>query len=174
MHLTAALQKGVKGIMSQEKIPTAGTKAPAFSLPNEDGRAVKLTDYQGRWVVLYFYPKVDTPGCTTEACEFTDGIRAFDKLTATVLGVSPDSPESHQKFIAKHKLRLTLLSDPRHQVMEKYGAWGVKKMYGKETVGVIRSTFLIDPEGKIAHVWPHVKAAGHAEKVREKLGELSR
>ena len=160
--------------MSQEKIPTVGTKAPTFSLPNEAGRTVELADYGGRWVVLYFYPKDDTPGCTTEACEFTGGIKAFDQLSATVLGVSPDSPESHQKFIAKYKLSLTLLSDPRHQVMEKYGAWGVKNMYSKETVGVIRSTFLIDPEGKIAHVWARVKAAGHAEKVREKLADLSR
>lgn len=174
MHLQAALQKGVKVIMSQEKTPTAGTKAPAFSLPNEDGRAVRLADFWGRWVVLYFYPKDDTPGCTTEACEFTGGIKAFDRLSATVLGVSPDSPESHLKFIAKYKLHIALLSDPRHEVMEKYGAWGVKKMYGKETAGVIRSTFLIDPEGRIAYVWPRVTAAGHAEKVREKLAELAR
>ena len=159
--------------MSQQKTMIAGSKAPAFTLPDEDDRSVRLADFRGRWVVLYFYPKDDTPGCTTEACEFTDGIKKFDKLGATVLGVSPDSPESHRKFISKHGLGLTLLSDPGHRVMEKYGAWGVKKMYGRESMGVIRSTFLIDPKGRLAHIWPRVKAAGHAEKVREKLAELS-
>jgi peroxiredoxin Q/BCP len=159
--------------MSERTYPQQGTKAPAFTLPNQDGHKVKLTGLNKRWVVLYFYPKDDTPGCTTEACDFTSGIKAFEKLNATVLGVSPDSEESHRKFIKKHSLKIDLLSDPDKKVLEKYGAWGVKKMYGKESMGVIRSTYLIDPGGKIAYAWPNVKAKGHAEKVREKLAELS-
>ena len=159
--------------MPERNIPETGKKAPAFTLKNQKDEKVKLSDFDGKWKVLYFYPKDDTPGCTTEACEFTDGIRKFDKLDAVVLGVSPDSVESHQKFIKKHNLKLTLLSDPDHKVMEKYGAWGTKNMYGKISEGVIRSTFIIDPEGKIAHSWAKVKAAGHAEKVREKIEELS-
>jgi peroxiredoxin Q/BCP len=159
--------------MKTETTLAAGSKAPAFTLPDQDDKKRKLGDYSGRWVVLYFYPKDDTPGCTTEACEFTDGIKAFEKLNATVIGVSPDSVASHQKFIAKHKLSVTLLSDADRKVMDKYGAYGPKKMYGKETMGIIRSTFIIDPKGKIAHSWTSVRAAGHAEKVREKLSELS-
>jgi peroxiredoxin Q/BCP len=150
----------------------AGKRAPAFTLPNQDGEKVKLSDHAGKWVVLYFYPKDDTPGCTTEACEFTEGVEAFDALDAVVLGCSPDSPEKHQKFIAKHDLGITLLSDPDKKVLEKYGAWGEKSMYGRKTMGVIRSTFLIDPKGKIAHTWKNVRAKGHAAKVREKLEEL--
>lgn len=150
----------------------AGAKAPMFTLPNQDDEKTALKDLAGQWVVLYFYPKDDTPGCTKEACEFTDNLREFDKLNATILGVSPDKPEKHQKFIDKYDLKITLLSDTEKKVMEKYGAFGVKKMYGKEVMGVIRSTFLIDPKGKVAHAWRSVKAAGHAEKVREKLAGL--
>jgi peroxiredoxin Q/BCP len=160
--------------MPEIKSPSAGAKAPAFTLPDQDGNSVELDDYRGKWLVLYFYPKDDTSGCTTEACEFTDNLSKFDKLNAAVLGVSPDSVESHRKFIDKHGIKLTLLSDPDKKVLTRYGAYGPKNMYGKETMGVIRSTYLIDPEGKIAHVWPKVKAAGHAEKVKEKLTELSR
>jgi peroxiredoxin Q/BCP len=149
-----------------------GEKAPEFSLPDQDGIEVALSVFRGRWVVLYFYPKDDTPGCTTEACEFTDGIEAFEGLDAVVLGCSPDSPEKHKKFIAKHDLRVRLLSDPEHEVMETYGAWGEKNMYGKVTVGVIRSTAIIDPEGVIAHRWKRVKAKGHAIKVKERLEQL--
>lgn len=149
-----------------------GDKAPAFSLINQDDETVKLADLKGSWVVLYFYPKDDTPGCTTQACDFTAGLKGFEKLEAVVLGCSADSTESHRKFIAKHKLKISLLSDPDHAVMEKYGSWGEKNMYGKKSMGVIRSTFLIDPNGKLAHIWPKVSAAGHAEKVREKLTEL--
>jgi len=151
---------------------TVGGKAPAFALPDQDGRVARLGDFAGSWVVLYFYPKDDTPGCTTEACEFTDGIEAFEKLEAVVLGCSPDTPDSHRRFIANHDLKITLLSDPDHAVMEAYGAWGEKSMYGRTTMGVIRSTVLIDPRSKVAFHWPNVKAAGHAEKVREKLAEL--
>jgi peroxiredoxin Q/BCP len=149
-----------------------GTKAPAFTLQDQDEHQVSLGDFAGKWVVLYFYPKDDTPGCTTEACEFTDSLAAFEGLDAVVLGCSPDSPSSHRKFIAKHGLKLRLLSDPSHEVMNRYGAWGEKKMYGRITQGVIRSTAILDPSGKVAYHWPTVKAAGHAEKVREKLGEL--
>lgn len=149
-----------------------GKKAPAFTLENQEAEKMKLGDFPGQWLVLYFYPKDDTPGCTTQACEFTAGIKQFEKLDATVVGVSPDSPEEHQKFIAKHKLKVTLLCDPTHAMMEKYGAWGEKNMYGKITIGVIRSTVLIDPTGKVAHHWKKVKSAGHAESVRKKLAEL--
>jgi len=152
---------------------TARKKAPAFTLPDENGDPVKLGTLAGQWVVLYFYPKDDTPGCTVEACEFTSGLKGFEKLDATVLGCSRDSAESHRKFIAKHKLKIKLLSDPEHAVMEKYGAWGEKNNYGKKTMGVIRSTTLIDPEGRVAYHWPNVKAAGHAEAVRAKLNELA-
>ena len=150
-----------------------GKKAPAFTLHDEKGASVKLSDFAGRWVVLYFYPKDDTPGCTVEACEFTSGILGFAKLDAVVLGCSADSPEKHVKFIAKHGLKIKLLSDPEHKVIEKYGAWGEKKLYGKTNMGIIRSTVLIDPEGKVAHHWAKVKAAGHAAEVRTKLAELS-
>jgi len=149
-----------------------GKKAPAFHLKNADGEKLRLSDFLGQWVVLYFYPKDDTPGCTTEACEFTAGIRSFEKLECVVLGCSPDSPESHRKFIEKYKLKVELLSDPEHTAMEKYGAWGEKILYGKKRIGVIRSTVLIDPAGKVAHHWRSVKTRGHAGKVEEKLQEL--
>ena len=149
-----------------------GSKAPAFTLPDQNGETIKLTDLDGQWVVLYFYPKDDTPGCTKEACEFTDGLEAFEGMNAKVLGCSPDSPDKHQKFIDKYDLKLTLLSDPEKKVMTKYGAFGEKKSYGKTVQGVIRSTVLIDPQGKVAHHWRNVKAAGHADKVRQKLEEL--
>lgn len=150
-----------------------GKKAPSFSLQDENGSKVSLADLAGQWVVLYFYPKDDTPGCTVEACEFTSGLPKFDKLDAVVLGCSRDTPETHRKFIAKHKLKIRLLSDPEHAVMEKYGAWGEKNNYGKKTMGVIRSTVLIDPAGRVAHHWATVKAAGHAEQVRAKLADLA-
>ena len=149
-----------------------GEKAPAFTLPDQDGVPVSLSSLRGSWVVLYFYPKDDTPGCTTEACEFSEGIEAFRDLDAAVLGCSADSPEKHRAFMMKHDLAVRLLSDRDHAVMEAYGAWGEKSMYGHTTMGVIRSTVLIDADGRVAHHWPKVKAAGHAEKVREKLAEL--
>lgn len=149
-----------------------GHDAPPFALVDANDASVSLGDLRGSWVVLYFYPKDDTPGCTTEACEFTEGIEAFRGLGARVVGVSPDSPERHRKFIARYQLAVTLLSDPEHVALTAYGAWGEKMMYGKAVVGVKRSTVLIDPQGRIAFHWPNVRARGHAEQVRAKLAEL--
>ena len=150
-----------------------GKRAPSFTLQDENGAKVALLELAGQWLVLYFYPKDDTPGCTVEACEFTSGLPNFDKLDALVVGCSRDTPETHRKFIAKYKLKIKLLSDPDHEVMEKYGAWGEKNNYGEKTMGVIRSTVLIDPAGRVAYHWPTVKAAGHAEQVRAKLAKLA-
>ncbi len=149
-----------------------GMKAPDFCLPNQDGTEICLHDLAGKWVVLYFYPKDNTPGCTTEALDFTAHLEEFEKLGAAVLGVSPDSCESHQKFIQKKDLKVTLLCDPQKEVLKKYGAWGIKKMYGKEYEGVIRTTYLIDPSGNVAAVWPKVRVKGHVEKVLQRLKEL--
>ena len=149
-----------------------GKKAPAFKLADQDDTSISLAELTGKWVVLYFYPKDDTPGCTTEACEFTSELKGFEKIGAVVLGCSPDAPERHRKFREKYKLAIRLLSDPDHAVMEKYGAWGEKKLYGKVSRGVIRSTVIIAPDGTVAHHYATVKAAGHAEKVKEKLAEL--
>jgi peroxiredoxin Q/BCP len=150
----------------------AGTKAPPFTLPDQDGAQVSLQDLRGRWVVLYFYPKDDTPGCTVEACEFTAALPAFRGLDAEVFGCSADGASAHLKFIAKHKLGIKLLTDADRKVMKSYGAFGKKLMYGKQVEGVIRSTVLIAPDGSVAHHWATVKAAGHAEQVRGKLAEL--
>ncbi len=155
-----------------ENLLKIGSKAPAFRLANQADREVSLKDYAGRWVVLYFYPRDNTPGCTTEACEFTASLKDFEKLNAQVLGISPDTPASHRKFIEKQNLTLELLSDPDHAVMQKYLAWGEKVMYGKKVEGVIRSTVLVDPDGRIVFHWPKVKAAGHAQQVQAKLKEL--
>ena len=149
-----------------------GKPAPAFTLQNQAGDPVSLAGLGGRWVVLYFYPRDDTPGCTKEACEFTAGVAEFRKLDAVVLGCSPDDAESHRKFIAKYDLDVQLLSDPAHAVMESYGAWGEKTLYGRTSVGVIRSTVLIDPAGKVAHHWKKVRAAGHAGHVAARLAAL--
>ena len=149
-----------------------GDKAPAFCLKNEDEKDVKLDDFSGKWVVLYFYPKDSTPGCTTEAIEFTGELDNFSKLNAVVHGVSRDSAESHQKFICKQNLKVSLLTDPNHEVMEAYGVWQLKKMYGKESMGIVRSTFLIDPDGNIAHTWYKVKVEDHVAEVKKMLKEL--
>jgi peroxiredoxin Q/BCP len=154
------------------RILRVGAKAPAFTLPDQHDDTIKFSDFKGQWVVLYFYPKDDTPGCTTEACDFTGGIKRLEKLNAAVLGVSADSTENHRKFIKKYSLQITLLSDPGHAMMEKYGAWQLKKTYGKEYMGTVRTTYLIDPTGKVAFAWEKVSAEGHAQKVTEKLAEL--
>ena len=149
-----------------------GKKAPAFTLENEKGEKVRLADLAGKWVVLYFYPKDDTPGCTIEAQDFTSDFKTFTKLGATVIGCSPDSVESHQKFINTYKLQISLLSDPSRKMMSRYDAWGEKNMYGKISQGVIRSTVLIDPEGKVVKHWRRVKAKGHAQAVQKVLEDL--
>ena len=149
-----------------------GKKAPAFTLPADDGSKVRLSDLKGSPVVLYFYPRDNTSGCTKEACAFRDRKRQLTRLGATVLGVSPDSVESHVKFRDKFKLNFRLLADPDHKVAEKYGAWREKTMYGKKRMGIVRSTILIDANGKLARVWRNVKVAGHDEQVMEALQEL--
>jgi len=158
--------------MSEIKKLQAGDKAPEFCLQDQDDKKICLTDYKGKWVVLYFYPKDDTPGCTIEAIDFTGVKKDLEAKNTAILGVSPDSTKSHQKFIAKKELAITLLSDPDHTALEEYGAWQLKKNYGREYYGVVRSTFLINPEGNIAFAWPNVKAKGHAEKVVQKIEEL--
>lgn len=146
--------------------------APEFSLPDVNGTVHSLADYRGRKVVVYFYPKDDTPGCTKEACSFRDKFAEYSKYGITVLGISPDKPASHQKFIQKYELNFTLLSDPEKLVLMSYGAWGTKNMYGKITEGVIRKTFLIDEEGKIVKAYHRVKVDGHAEKILSDLGVI--
>jgi thioredoxin-dependent peroxiredoxin len=148
-----------------------GKKAPAFTLTDAKGAKVSLADFAGKNVILYFYPKDDTPGCTKEACGFRDGWSDLKKLNTVVLGVSADGAESHRKFAAKYKLPFTLLSDPERKVMEKYGAYGEKMMYGKKTIGVIRSTVWIGPDGKVKKHWARVAdAAKHPAQVLEALG----
>jgi len=147
-----------------------GKAAPAFTLQDANGNKVALKDLKGRNVIVYFYPKDDTPGCTKEACGFRDLWKEIQKQDAVVLGVSPDDGERHRKFAAKYKLPFTLLSDPDRKVMEKYGAYGEKMMYGKKTMGVIRSTVWIGPDGKVVKHWRRVaKAADHPQKVLEAL-----
>lgn len=148
-----------------------GKKAPAFTLDSSDGGKVKLKDLSGKWVVLYFYPRDMTPGCTTEAQDFRDAQKELKKRDAVVLGVSKDSIESHCKFRDKHDLNFALLSDPSGEVIEKYGAWGEKNMYGKKSMGIIRTTVLIDPAGKVRKIFPKVRVKGHVEKVLEALDE---
>ena len=148
------------------------TTAPAFCVPNQDNVEICLRDLKGKWVVLYFYPKDNTPGCTTEACGFTESILDFENLDAIILGVSPDSVKKHQNFIAKKDLKITLLSDENKTVLNAYKAWGLKKLYGKEYEGVIRSTYIIDPDGNIAHSWEKVRVKNHIADVKNKLKEL--
>jgi peroxiredoxin Q/BCP len=142
-----------------------GDKAPLFSLPSDEGGTVSLVDLKGRKVVLYFYPKDDTSGCTTEACEFRDSWAAVKAAGAVVLGVSPDGTESHQKFRRKYKLPFPLLADEDHAVAEQYGAWGEKSMYGRKYQGILRSTFIIDEAGRLMKAFPKVKPKGHAAEV---------
>lgn len=142
-----------------------GDAAPAFSLPSDSGETIALKQFRGVPVVLYFYPKDDTSGCTTEACEFRDNWHTVQQVGAVVLGVSPDSAASHQKFRTKYQLPFRLLADTDHAVAEAYGAWGEKSMYGRKYWGILRSTFIIDGAGRIAHVFPKVKPKGHAAEV---------
>jgi peroxiredoxin Q/BCP len=149
-----------------------GTPAPRFCLPDQDGNEVCLDGFSGKWVVLYFYPKDNTKGCTLEALDFTMNRDEFEKMGAVVLGVSPDSVKSHRGFCDKHGLSITLLSDPGQEVLEGYGVWQLKKMYGREFHGVVRSTFLVDPEGNVAYAWRKVRVKDHVEAVKAKLAEL--
>lgn len=149
-----------------------GKPLPAFSLPDDQGRTVTNADLNGHWTVLYAYPKDSTPGCTTEACDFRDRQAALKKLGAKIYGISRDSAKSHQTFIAKQGLTFPLLSDPDTALLKPLGAFGTKIMYGKEVVGIIRSTFLVDPDGIIRQVWPKVRVKDHAEEVVAALKEL--
>jgi peroxiredoxin Q/BCP len=150
----------------------AGAQAPVFSLTADDGSQVNLADMQGSPVVLYFYPKDDTPGCTREACAFRDRSEELKKLGARVYGISPDNVASHVKFKGKYSLNFPLLADPDHAVAEKFGAWREKNMYGKKSMGIVRSTFLIDADGIVKRVWRSVKVDGHDAAVIEALKEI--
>lgn len=149
-----------------------GDKAPLFCLPNQDNAEVCLRDFKGMWVIVYFYPKDKTPSCTQEACDFRDNLQSLESLGAVVLGISPDSPKTHQSFIDKESLNFTLLSDTTKETLKAYGAWGTKKLYGKEYEGVIRSSFIINPKGEIAYLWRQVKVKGHIKALQEKLKAL--
>ncbi len=155
-----------------EKELTAGDKAPAFSLKNTEGKTVKLSDFKGKKLVLYFYPKDLTPGCTKEACAFRDDYSVLKKRGIEVVGVSADDAASHQKFTEKYSLPFTLLSDPDHTMIEKYGAWGEKNMYGKKYMGIMRMTYVIDEDGKIAYVFKKVKPETHSQDVLKVIEEL--
>ncbi|MEA5509282.1 thioredoxin-dependent thiol peroxidase [Crocosphaera sp. UHCC 0190] len=154
------------------KLLEIGQPASNFTINNQDGKAVNLNGFLGQWLVLYFYPKDNTPGCTTEAQDFSKLTPEFEALGAKIIGISPDSEKSHCKFIAKHQLSLELLCDSDHQVAESYGVWGLKKFMGKEYMGIIRSTFIINPEQNIAYIWSNVRVKNHAETVLKKLREL--
>jgi len=147
----------------------AGKAAPDFSLEASNGKTVSLGDFAGKWVVLYFYPKDDTPGCTREACSFRDYHKRLEAQGAVVLGVSADDLKAHDKFIHKYDLPFLLLSDPDHAVASKYGVWKEKNMYGKKVMGIERSTFLIDPDGRIARAWRKVKVEGHVDEILDEL-----
>ncbi len=149
-----------------------GEKAKDFCLPNQDNTEICLRDLKGKWIVLYFYPKDNTPGCTTEACDFTAELPNFEDLDAVILGVSPDSVKKHQNFIEKKDLQITLLSDENKTMLENYGVWQLKKMCGKEYMGVVRTTYLIDPDGVVKKRWDKVKVKGHVEEVKKFLGEM--
>jgi len=157
----------------KDEHPLLGKKAPDFTLESSSGSMLKLSSLKGSIVVLYFYPKDDTSGCTLEAKEFRDAEEKFNKAGAVVLGVSPDSVASHCKFISKHGLNFQLLADPEHAVAEKYGVWAEKSMYGKKYMGILRTTFLIGMDGKICHVWSKVKPQGHAEEVLQAINAIN-
>ena len=148
-----------------------GQSAPEFKLQSTSGETISLADYRGKNIVLYFYPKDMTPGCTTEACDFRDNHSKFAEVNTVVLGISPDPVEDHQKFTEKHELPFPLLADTEHEVAEAYGVWQLKKNFGKEYMGIVRSTFVIDQNGKIAKIWPKVKVEGHVQEVYDFIKE---
>ncbi len=159
---------------SESNFPAIGAKAPAFTAISHSGEKVRLSQFKGKYVVLYFYPKDNTPGCTVEAREFRDSMEDFQAADAVILGVSPDSAASHRKFIERFELNFTLLADESHELAEAFGVWVEKSMYGKTFEGIQRSTFLIGPDGTLFHAWPKVKAEGHAEQVLKHLDGLNR
>jgi peroxiredoxin Q/BCP len=146
-------------------------EAPEFCLKNQNNKDVCLKDFSGKWVVVYFYPKDNTPGCTLEARYFSINAKKFEQKNAQIIGISADSIDSHKKFECKHDLTIDLLSDPDHKTIKNYGVWKPKKMFGKEFMGIVRSTFLINPEGKLAYIWPKVKVTGHIDEVYNKIME---
>jgi peroxiredoxin Q/BCP len=152
--------------------PAPGSKAPAFSLPRDGGGKISLADFKGQNLVLYFYPRADTPGCTIESKAFSSLSKAFAKAGTAVVGVSADPVKAQDAFKAKHGLAVPLASDETHRMLEAYGVWGEKSMYGKKFMGITRTTFLIDQEGRIARIWPKVKVEGHAEEVLAAAKEL--
>lgn len=154
-------------------LPRVGSLAPAWSLPDQSGNVHSLKDYRGQWVVLYFYPKDDTPGCTKEACAFRDHFPAFKKIKAAVFGLSVDSSKKHAKFVEKFQLPFTLLADEEKKVVNAYGVWAKKKFMGREYMGTLRTTFLINPEGKIAKIYEAVKPETHAEEILSDLKEFA-
>lgn len=150
-----------------------GDKAPEFTLPDQEGKEHSLSDYKAKWVLVYFYPKDNTPGCTIEACSMRDSIEDIRRGKAEVLGISVDSVKSHANFAGKYKLPFPILSDSEKEVVKKYGVWGKKKFMGREYTGISRTSFLIDPKGKIAKIYEKVKPLGHAKEVLEDLNTLS-
>jgi peroxiredoxin Q/BCP len=146
-----------------------GAQAPTFTLPDQDGNPVSLDDFKGAKVLVYFYPADDTPGCTKEACQFNDNLAAFQAAGVPVLGISPDDAASHRRFRGRYGLRFPLLTDADHAVMDAWGAWGEKTSYGRKTTGVLRSTFLLDEQGRVERAWHNVKADGHASAVLSEL-----
>jgi thioredoxin-dependent peroxiredoxin len=165
MPAAKTAKKSASAKTPETRGPQPGDKAPDFKLPDENGKTVSLSDFKGKQVVLYFYPKDATPGCTTEACDFRDNLGRLAKAGAVVLGVSADSAESHKKFKEKQGLNFPLLSDPGRKAIEAYGVWQEKSLYGRKFMGIVRSTFIIDASGRIAKVFPKVKVAGHADEV---------
>jgi len=150
-----------------------GDKVEGFCLPNQDDEELCFRDIKGKWIVLYFYPKDNTPGCTTQACAFTEALPNFEALDALILGVSPDSPKKHRNFIEKKALKITLLADEEKELCNQFGVWQLKKFMGKEYMGVVRSTFIINPKGEIAEVWEKVRVKEHVAEVEKRLAELS-
>ena len=151
---------------------SVGSKAPDFTAPANGGKSISLNDFAGKWLVLYFYPKDNTSGCTKQACGFRDNLESLKAIGAEVLGVSPDSAKSHDGFIEKQQLNFDLIADTEKNIAQSYDAWGEKSMYGKKYMGIVRSTYIINPQGEIAAIWQNVKVPGHVDAVKAKLIEL--